>query len=252
MFGFSQNRQSIKEGQWLDCDGERIWLAWKPHPKARRLKLLMAADGPRLTLPPRVRERDAELFVDQHRQWLEQQWRKRRTLIRPPLQIGQATELPWLGQRLPVKWIEDRALRIVRQPDQWCIHTSARSTDRQLQAALLKDYRHFGHVWLQGVMQNYLAGLPKAPTSLRLRPLRSLWGSLNVADTVTLDIALLLAPSPVAEYVLVHELCHLLQRNHSSRFWHEVESRCPQWREQRDFLKIEGAQIKAEAKRQFG
>lgn len=252
MFGINQNRQSRKEGQWLDCDGERIWLAWKPHPKARRLKLLMATDGPRLTLPPRIRERDAELFVDQHRDWLTQQWRKRQALSLSPLQIGEPAELPWLGRRLPIVWIEDRALRVILHENHWRIHTSSRSSDRQLRAALLQEYRHAGQAWWLSVMQGYLSGLPKAPSALRVKPLQSLWGSLNVADAVTLDAALLLAPPEVAEYVLVHELCHLLQRNHSSRFWREVESRCPCWRDHRDYLKQHGSGLKAEAKRQFG
>lgn len=252
MFGLTRGREPAREGQWLDCDGEQVWLAWKPHPKARRLKLLMAADGPRLTLPPRVRERDAELFVDQHRDWLAQQWRKRQALSVSPLQIGETAELSWLGQRLPIVWIEDRALRVVQHEDHWRIHTSSRSSDRQLRAALLQEYRHAGQAWWLGVMQDYLSGLPKAPSALRVKPLQSLWGSLNAADAVTLDAALLFAPPEVADYVLVHELCHLLQRNHSPRFWREVENRFPHWRDQRDYLKQHGSGLKAEARRLFG
>jgi predicted metal-dependent hydrolase len=52
--------------------------------------------------------------------------------------------------------------------------------------------------------------------------------------------------------VLVHELCHLLQRNHSPKFWHEVETRCPDWRDHRDYLRMQGPTIKAEARRLFG
>lgn len=251
MFGLARSRGSAPEGQWLDCDGEPVWLAWKPHAKARRLKLLMAADGPRLTLPPRTSLRAAEAFVDQHRGWLAQQWRKRQTLSLPALRIGEPAELPWLGRRLPVVWLEDRALRIVRHPEQWAVHTSTRSSDTQLRAALLRDYRHFGQAYLLDAMQPYLPGLPKAPSALRLKPLQSLWGSLNVADAVTLDAALLFAPPAVAEYVLVHELCHLLQRNHSPKFWREVETRCPDWRTQRDYLKLHGQSLKAEARRLF-
>ena len=251
MFGLARGRESAREGQWLDCDGEQVWLAWKPHAKARRLKLLMAADGPRLTLPPRTSQRAAEAFVDQHRAWLTQQWRKRQTFSLPVLCIGEPAELPWLGRRLPVVWLEDRALRIVRHPEHWAVHTSTRSSDAQLRAALLRDYRHFGQAFLLDGMQPYLSGLPKAPSAMRLKPLRSLWGSLNVADAITLDAALLFAPPEVAEYVLVHELCHLLQRNHSPKFWREVETRCPDWHTQRDYLKLHGQSLKAEARRLF-
>lgn len=251
MLGLARGREPAGNGQWLDCDGEPVWLAWKPHPKARRLKLLMAADGPRLTLPSRTSKRAAEAFVDQHRDWLVQQWRKRRALVLAPLRIGEPAELPWLGLRLPIVWAEDRALRVEQHDDHWRVHTSARSSDRQLRAALLQAYRHAGKAWWLGVMQDYLPGLPKAPSALRVKPLQSLWGSLNAADAVTLDAALLFAPPEVADYVLVHELCHLLQRNHSPKFWREVESRFPHWRDQRDYLKTHGAGLKAEARRLF-
>ena len=251
MFGLGRSREPAGNGQWLDCDGEPVWLAWKPHPKARRLKLLMAADGPRLTLPPRTSHRAAEMFVHQHRDWLAQQWQKRQAHVLLPLQIGEPAQLPWLGQRLPIAWIEDRALRVVRHADHWRIHTGARSSDAQLRAALLQEYRHAGKVWWLGVMQGYLSDLPKAPSALRVKPLKSLWGSLNAADAVTLDVALLFAPPQVADYVLVHELCHLLQRNHSPRFWREVENRFPHWRDQRDYLKQHGTGLKAEARRLF-
>ena len=249
MFGF--RAPPPREGQWLELDGERFWLAWKPHAKARRMKLLVASTGPRLTLPPRTSEQAALAFVDQHQDWLLAQWRKQQALHLPALCRGDAASLPWLGNQIPVQWLQGRALQIIRLPEQWQIHTSARSSDSQLRAALLKTYREFGTAWFHQQMQPYLADLPKAPSALQVRPLKSLWGSLNVADVVRLDVALLLAPEPVADYVLVHELCHLLQRNHSPKFWREVQARCPDWQQHRDYLRQHGSGLKAEARRLF-
>jgi predicted metal-dependent hydrolase len=252
MFGLGRKAASAPEGQWLERDGERFWLPWKKHARARRLKLLVGSNGPRLTLPPRVSEKAARAFVAEHSDWLWSQWARHANIQQSPLSIGAAAELPWFGQRLPVQWHADRALHILREDMHWRIHTSTRSSDRQLQAALLQAYRQYGEGWFLQRAQRYLPELPKPPTAMRVKPLRSLWGSLNVADTITLDVALLFAPEPVAEYVLVHELCHLLQRNHSPKFWHEVEMRCPDWRDHRDYLRMQGPTIKAEARRLFG
>ena len=252
MFGLGRKAAPAPDGQWLERDGERFWLPWKKHAKARRLKLLVGSNGPRLTLPPRVSEKAARAFVDEHADWLWTQWTRHAEARQSPLAIGEAADLPWFGQRLPVQWHADRALHILREDWHWRIHTSTRSGDRQLQAALLQTYRQYGQGWFLQRAQAYLQELPKAPAAVRVKPLRSLWGSLNAADAITLDVALLFAPEPVAEYVLVHELCHLLQRNHSPKFWREVETRCPDWRDHREYLRAHGPTIKAEARRLFG
>jgi len=82
-----------------------------------------------------------------------------------------------------------------------------------------------------------------------MRGLSSLWGSLSASDGLLLDLSLVLGKPSAFEYVLVHELCHLLHRNHSRRFWREVEKRWPLWREERDYLHGEGLGLKAELRR---
>jgi predicted metal-dependent hydrolase len=61
-----------------------------------------------------------------------------------------------------------------------------------------------------------------------------------------------LGPPANFEYVLVHELCHLIHANHSRNFWREVEKRCPQWRELRAWFRGEGLTLKAELRRVAG
>ena len=251
MFGFSRS-VLLPEGQWLEQGEARFWLPWKVHASAKRLKLLVASDGLRLTLPPRASERAARAFVAEHQTWLWTQWQKHNARTAPELQLSQPLDLPWFGERLPVYWRTDRALAVFRETDHWRIHLSPRSSVRQLQSALRHEYARLGHAWFSLRMQPYLGNLPSAPSAIRVKPLRTLWGSLAVNNAMNLDAALLFAPEPVAEYVLVHELCHILQRNHSPKFWHEVEIRCPDWRSHRDYLSQHGATIKAEARRLLG
>ncbi|WP_157723039.1 YgjP-like metallopeptidase domain-containing protein, partial [Stenotrophomonas pictorum] len=91
----------------------------------------------------------------------------------------------------------------------------------------------------------YLPGLPRAPSRLRLKVMSSQWGSLAPDGSMALDLALILGRPSAFEYVLVHELCHLLQANHSPAFWVEVEARFPHWRQERDYFHAEGRRLKA-------
>ena len=78
-----------------------------------------------------------------------------------------------------------------------------------------------------------------------MKVMSSQWGSLAPDGSLALDLGLALARPAAFEYVLVHELCHLMQANHSPAFWAEVEVRFPQWRIERDYLRAEGRRLKA-------
>ncbi|KAG0891452.1 hypothetical protein G6F32_017505 [Rhizopus arrhizus] len=73
----------------------------------------------------------------------------------------------------------------------------------------------------------------------------SQWGARAPAGSRALALALVLGRPEAFEYVLVHELCHLIPPNHSPEFWHEVDQRFPACREQRDYFRREGRRLKA-------
>ncbi|HEY9104463.1 SprT family zinc-dependent metalloprotease [Chitinimonas sp.] len=66
------------------------------------------------------------------------------------------------------------------------------------------------------------------------------WGSCTSQGAIRLNWRLMQAPLPVLDYVVIHELCHLVELNHSPRFWALVASVCPDWKDKRDWLKREG------------
>jgi len=78
-----------------------------------------------------------------------------------------------------------------------------------------------------------------------IRDQRTRWGSCSAAGTLSFNWRLVLAPFEVLDYVVVHELCHLREANHSRRFWRLVESRRPDWREQRAWLNEHGPELLA-------
>jgi predicted metal-dependent hydrolase len=80
---------------------------------------------------------------------------------------------------------------------------------------------------------------------IHVRDQRTRWGSCSTRGTLSFNWRLALAPFGVLDYVVVHELCHLREPNHSRRFWSLVESRRPGWREQRAWLREHGAELLA-------
>jgi predicted metal-dependent hydrolase len=180
---------------------------------------------------------------------VQEQLGKRPRVAREPFAFGRDSELPLRGEQLPIAWREARYTRVLREGDAVVIARPERATDRQLRAALKSFYEGEARADIGAWMPKYLPGLPSGPANLRLRSLSSLWGSLSASDGLLLDLSLVLGRPSAFEYVLVHELCHLLHRNHSRRFWREVEKRWPDWRDARDYLHGDGLALKAELRR---
>ncbi|MHB8470782.1 MAG: M48 family metallopeptidase [Gaiellaceae bacterium] len=80
---------------------------------------------------------------------------------------------------------------------------------------------------------------------IEIRDQRTRWGSCSTRGTLSFNWRLVLAPFEVLDYVVVHEVCHLREANHSRRFWQLVESRRPDWRVQRDWLREHGPELLA-------
>ena len=76
--------------------------------------------------------------------------------------------------------------------------------------------------------------------TITIRNQRSRWGSCSSLGNLNFNCLLVLAPPPVLDYVVVHELCHRKQMNHSQAFWAEVEKVCPDYKVWRKWLKEEG------------
>ena len=78
---------------------------------------------------------------------------------------------------------------------------------------------------------------------ITVRNQKTRWGSCSSKGHLNFNCLLMLAPPEVLDYVVVHELCHRKQMNHSKAFWLEVEKVLPNYKEVRKWLKEEGSQM---------
>lgn len=227
------------------ADGERVPVRWMRNARAHRIKLSVDERGARLTLPARASAEAGARFLHQHRDWLAEQLRRCRVDVEP-LRPWQSTRLPLRGGEVALTWEAGRYADLRLDADGAHFRLPARAGEAVLRRTLRAFYEAQARTDVGRWLPRYLPGLPRAPRALRYKIMSSQWGSLAPDGTLALDLALILAPPPAFEYVLVHELCHLLQANHSPAFWAEVEARCPNWRTQRAWFHEHGRHIKAQ------
>lgn len=78
---------------------------------------------------------------------------------------------------------------------------------------------------------------------ITIRNQRTRWGSCSGKGNLNFNCLLMLTPEEVQDYVVVHELCHRKEMNHSVRFWREVEKVMPDYKVRRKWLKEHGGRI---------
>lgn len=91
---------------------------------------------------------------------------------------------------------------------------------------------------------NYFA--PKVgvkPVSVTVKEIGYQWASCSSTNSLNFHWKCMMAPSKIVDYVIVHELCHIRTKNHSDVFWNEVDKVMPDYRERKEWLKLNGASL---------
>lgn len=157
----------------------------------------------------------------------------------------QVTSDLYLQIKAPIQMSERKIHRFLLQKQFW-IYKRAKSemsnaenrVDRSEEE--IKRLREQARVVLTRKSCEYASQLGVMFKKIRIGNQRTRWGSCSSKGTISYNWRLILMPEPIVDYVVVHELCHLLEMNHSDRFWGLVESIMPNYAERRAWLKKNG------------
>jgi predicted metal-dependent hydrolase len=143
------------------------------------------------------------------------------------------------GKHVPVFLING----FIRQHKEWIERTVAKLKDRPV--SILKkhdpaEYKRLKKSALKLVeerLANFNREYQFSWKKISIRNQKSQWGSCSRSGTLSFNYKLLLIPPELADYLIVHELCHIQQMNHGPRFWSLVNKTVPDFRERRRALK---------------
>ena len=123
----------------------------------------------------------------------------------------------------------------------WCRPT--RGGREVAGAAIERWYRRSARAEIAPRLDAAVARAGTSYTKLTIRGQRTRWGSCSQTGAMSFNWRLLLAPEPVLDYVVEHEVCHLEVMDHSARFWRLLESRVPDWRDHAAWLRRYGSTL---------
>lgn len=203
--------------------------------RARRMVLRVAQTGrgPTLTLPPGVPIAQARAFLSDQEGWL-----RRHLAARPRgARVGDGSVLPFGDGTLTIRMHAGRSTR--RIGDTLLVPGPTEQQPARVAAWLREEARA---ACAAGVGR-HTARLGVPAGRITLRDPRSRWGSCTASGDLMFSWRLIMAPAAVLDYVAAHEVAHLVEMNHSPRFWAVVRRLCPDDRGPRDWLRQNGATL---------
>ena len=148
------------------------------------------------------------------------------------------------GQLLPLKLIASDQMKVVQSSDRLEVYADADLiADKEQLRALVEQWLYGRAVEELNFCVVYKQRVGATPSRIQIKDYRARWGSCKPDGSIQLNWRLIHAPMHIMDYVVVHELCHLLEMNHSKHFWSEVERVEPQYKMKRQWLKDNGWQL---------
>ena len=205
--------------------------------RARRLSVRVYPGGRvEIVVPPGASPGIVQRFIGEHRQWIDDRVRDFATRVHVDSSLPLALDLRAINRRYDIDYVECNARpRLIELTPQTLQMVGSSVEPRAIAQALRRRLLELAASELDAQLRTVAEqfGFQFARTQIRRQ--RTRWGSCSARGTISLNVCLLFLEPSVVRYLMIHELCHTRQMNHSPRFWALVEACEP------DYLRLDRA-----------
>ena len=210
------------------------------HPQARRytLRIQTATREVVLTMPPRGSMREARAFAERHGAWIAARLGRLPAAVR----FAHGTVIPLRGVEHRIEHRHGARGTVWREPGHdgvplLCVAGEAPHVGRRVADHLKREAKRD----LDAATRSYAQKLGVAVRRVSIRDQASRWGSCSTSGVLSYSWRLILAPPFVLDYLAAHEVAHIVEMNHGSRFWRTVLRLCADTRRAKVWLDTHGA-----------
>lgn len=217
---------------------------------ARRRSISIEVQAAKVVVrsPPGVTEKVLHQFLREKSVWVQQKIHAQQQMLEaiPQYNYSAGSRLPYLGRELSLILGTGSEARVVLHDQQLHVLLS-----RRRRLSVPEQTRRLVHAWYQQQALKLLtdktdvlaAQMNLHHIGVNIRTTRSKWGHCTSRGAIQYNWQIILAPEPIVDYLVAHEVSHLRHHNHSRAFWQLVESVCPDYVQYRAWLKTHGQQL---------
>lgn len=226
-----------------EVSGRELSLRIVENVRATRLTLRIDANGRglRVTVPPGVPAREVESFLERHQGWLETRLAK----LPDHPQVRAGIKLPFRGRphlivhepgkRGTVDLREENGVPIM------VVYGDEKHLPRRISDFLKREAKRE----IEALVAKHTTEIGRKAKAIRFKDTSSRWGSCTSDGTLSFSWRIMMAPAPVIDYLVAHEVAHLKEMNHGPKFWALCKHLCPRTEEMRQWLKRNGSTLQA-------
>jgi predicted metal-dependent hydrolase len=231
----------VVEQRNILLSGKEISYTLKRSGKRRSIGLRIDDRGLTVNVPLRASEKWLHSVLQDKADWVVQKldgWQSKKA---PPILWADAARVPFRGEEFVLQLApRARGATPRLQGETLLVPVGMEAEAARIEKAVTNWYRAEALRVFGECVEYFAPLLQVSPREVRLSAARTQWGSCTVHGVVRLNWQLVKMPLHLIDYVVVHELAHLLEMNHSPAFWRVVESACPSYRQCRAELRSYG------------
>lgn len=191
-------------------------------------------------VPKNTTEEQVRTVIEKKWDWIQKKSKemKDRTAGHTDKVYEHGEEFLYLGKEYPITILmnhEEKQDSVVFKDNRLFIHIVEQDEDR-IKQALKRFYYQQCKAIVEKRIKFYQAEFKMKPRSIRIADNKSNWGSCNSRHELTFNWKLSMAPIEVIDYVVVHEMCHMIHLNHERSFWRLVGKLIPDYEERKTWL----------------
>jgi hypothetical protein len=209
--------------------------------RRRTLELTIDRGGElRITAPAELDRRAMREFVRERKLWIYSKlaWKADRLAAPQPQELAAGESFAYLGRKHRLVLVDSQERPLVLDHGRFRLCRAALANARE---EFVRWYTERARHWLERRVASWAPRLNVQPSGLRVLDLGHRWGSCAKAGTLNFHWNTILLPPSIVEYVVVHELVHLREPNHTPAFWRGVEAALPDYTQRKDWLGANGA-----------
>lgn len=202
-------------------------------------------DVVKVVVPKNLSNQRIENLINYRTAWIRKTLKSQNDIFRSnPKEYVNGESFAYLGRNYRLKCLRG-AIGDVKLKNGYLnvpveVDISGSDLEKSVQQSLHQWYQKRSLEKLKDKTKRYASILGVHPRSVKVKEYKARWGSCSSSGDIIYNWRIIVAPHHIVDYIVVHELCHLLEHNHGTKYWRHVKNVIPNYEQKRQWLKING------------